>query len=76
MLKSLFNKVAGILACNFIKKKLQQRCFPVNIAKFVGTVFFVEKPLVAASDINFHECVIVPRTVYKLHMRCEYIKVK
>ena len=63
VLKSLFNKVAGILACNFIKKKLQQRCFPVNIAKFVGTVFFVEKPLVAALDIYFHEYVIVPKTV-------------
>ena len=44
----------------------------MNIAKFVGTAFFVEKPLVAASD----EYVIVPKTVYKLHMRCEDIKVK
>ena len=48
----------------------------MNIAKFVGTAFFVEKPLVAASDINFHKYVIVPKTVYKLHMRCEDIKVK
>ena len=31
MLKSLFNKVAGLQACNFIKKSLQHRCFPVNI---------------------------------------------
>ena len=27
-----FNKVAGLQACNFIKKRLQLRCFPVNIA--------------------------------------------
>ena len=31
----LFNKVAGHQTCNFIKKKLQQRCFPVNITKFL-----------------------------------------
>ena len=33
-LESPFNKVAGIQACNFIKKKLQYRCFPVNLATF------------------------------------------
>ena len=37
MLESLFNKVAGLQACIFIKKKLQHRCFPVNIAKFLKT---------------------------------------
>ena len=26
--------VAGLKACNFIKKRLQHRCFPVNIVKF------------------------------------------
>ena len=30
-----FNKVADLEACNFIKKRLQHRCFPVNIAKFL-----------------------------------------
>ena len=29
--KSLFNKVAGLQACNFIEKRLQHRCFPVHI---------------------------------------------
>ena len=33
MLASLFNKVADLLACNFIKKRLQYGCFPVNIGK-------------------------------------------
>ena len=32
MLESLFNKT-----CSFIKKKLQHRCFPVNIPKFIRT---------------------------------------
>ena len=31
-----------ILACNFIEKTLQHRCFPKNIAKFVRTAFFIE----------------------------------
>ena len=29
-------------ACNFIKKKLQYRCVPVNFAKFLRTAFFIE----------------------------------
>ena len=35
MLESYFNKVAGLQAYNFIKKRLQHRCFPVNITKFL-----------------------------------------
>ena len=35
MLESLFKKVAGLKACNFIKKRPEHRCFPVNIAKFL-----------------------------------------
>ena len=35
MLEYLFNKVAGLKAYNFIKKRLQRKCFPVNIAKFL-----------------------------------------
>ena len=33
VLESLFNKVAELQVCNFIKKWLQHTCFPVNIAK-------------------------------------------
>ena len=33
----LFNKVTGLEVWNFIKKRLQQRCFLVNIAKFLRT---------------------------------------
>ena len=29
-------------ACNFIKKRLWHRCFPVNFAKFLRTPFFTE----------------------------------
>ena len=34
-----FNKVTDLKACSFIKKKLQHRCFPVNIVKFLKTAF-------------------------------------
>ena len=36
-MKSLSNKVADLKTCNVIKKKLQQRCFPVSITKSVRT---------------------------------------
>ena len=37
VLESLFNKVAGLETYNFIQKRLQHRCFPVSIAKFLRT---------------------------------------
>ena len=48
VLESLFNKVAGLQACSFIKKRLQQRCFPVKLAKFLRTPILkniCERPL-------------------------------
>ena len=35
--ESLFNKVAGLKVCNFIKKRIQHKCFPLNIANFLRT---------------------------------------
>ena len=35
VLESHFKKVAGLKICNFIKKRPQCRCFPVNIVKFL-----------------------------------------
>ena len=37
MLESLLNKVAALQDCNFTKKRLQHRCFPVNVVKFFWT---------------------------------------
>ena len=42
MLESLLNKVACIQASYFIQKRIQHRWFPVNIAKFLLTAFFIE----------------------------------
>ena len=49
MLESLFNKVAGLKACIFIKKRLQHRCFPVNIAKFLRTPILKKDLILVAS---------------------------
>ena len=35
VLESYFKKVADLKTCNFIKKRPQCRCFPVNIVKFL-----------------------------------------
>ena len=40
MLESLFNKVSDMKAC---KKRLQHRCFPVNIVKFLRIAFSIEQ---------------------------------
>ena len=40
MFESFFDKVAGLKAYNFIKRRLQH--FPVNIAKILRTAFFIE----------------------------------
>ena len=39
LLESLFEKVASLKACNFIKKRLQHRCqvFPVKFTNFLRT---------------------------------------
>ena len=39
VLESLFNKYAGLEACNFIKKILHRRCFSVKFAKFLRIPF-------------------------------------
>ena len=40
VLKSHLNKAADRKTCNFIKKRLQHRCFPVNITKFLKNWFW------------------------------------
>ena len=37
VLKTLFNRVADLQACNFIKKTLQYRCFLVKFTQFLRT---------------------------------------
>ena len=53
VLESLFTKAADLQVCNFIKKRLQHKCFPVIIEKFLriptlkniceGLLLFIQK---------------------------------
>ena len=44
LLQSLFfNKVAALRPATLLKKRLCYRCFPVNFAKFVRTLFLTEQ---------------------------------
>ena len=36
---AFFNKVVAQKACSFTKKRLECKCFPVNVAKFLRTGF-------------------------------------
>ena len=42
MLESPFNKFAAFKPCNILKKRLQHRCFSVNIAKILRTLILVK----------------------------------
>ena len=37
-----FNKVAGVRPESILKKRLQHRCFPLNLVKFLKNSFFKE----------------------------------
>ena len=49
MLEPLFNEVAGM---NFIKKRLQRRCFPKNIQIYKNSFFYRPLPLAASKWEN------------------------
>ena len=55
MLEPLFNKAAGLKACNFIKKRHQRRCFPVNIAKYLRKAFSYRTPPATASVFHLDD---------------------
>ena len=52
MLESLFNKITALKTFSFIKKRLQHRCFPVNIAKFLSTPILKNNLRTIASGIG------------------------
>ena len=50
VLKSLFHKVTGLMACNFIKKEIPTEVFSCEYHKKFEKSFFYGTPLVAASE--------------------------
>ena len=68
MLKLLYNKVTGLQLFNFIKKRLQHRCFLVNIAKFLRTP--IEEHLqTAASVLLIIKLVVSIGYIYLLYQK-------
>ena len=53
VLESLINKVADLL----IKKRLQHRCFPMNITKFLRHFFFTKNYMRTATSESITEFV-------------------
>ena len=51
-LGSVFNKVASLKACNFIKKRLQKRRFPMNICEIFKNTYFGDHLQMAAFDMK------------------------
>ena len=51
-----FDKVKLCRSAALLKARLKRRCFPVNFAKFVGPLFFVEHHQVTASDYSCTNC--------------------
>ena len=53
MLKSLFNKVTGLRACYFIKKRLRHICFPAKFMTFLRT--HISKNICERLLLNFSD---------------------
>ena len=50
MVEPLLQKVADLQACNFIKKRLQHKCF--SVAKFLRSTYYKEHLRTAASELT------------------------
>ena len=71
MLESLFNKVAGLKVWNFVLKRLQHRCFPVNMAKFLRAPVMkntCERLLLQKG--NLRELILKEKSIKKRIIRC------
>ena len=53
MLDPLLKKVAGFEAHKSIKRRLQRKCFRVNIAKFLRTAFSLEQLLWLLLELRY-----------------------
>ena len=58
MLESLFNKFTGLQTGNLIKKRLQHKCFPVNIAKIFKSIYFKGHLWTTTSRLYWFEVII------------------
>ena len=65
MLKSLFTKVVGLKACNFIKARLRHRYFPLKFMKFLRPLIW--NPRTTASEIRSSTWTVLLDNLQNLH---------
>ena len=58
----LFNKVAGFLACNFIKKRLQHRFFCSEYSKIFKNIYFEVETL----ENKIYPCFLISEVIHSL----------
>ena len=66
MLETPFNRLAGFKTCYFLKKRLQHRCFTVNIAKFLRTLIL----------IKICKQLLLPFLLFTVNISSSYLKKK
>ena len=75
VLESLFNRLAGFKTCDFLKKRLQHRCFFVKLAKLLRTPFWrtstngsfwIYQGLYALPLNNFKETYQMEKPIFKV----------
>ena len=75
VLESLLNRLAGFKTCDFLKKRLQHRCFFVKFAKFLRTPFWrtstdgsfwIYQGLYALPLNNFKETYQIEKPIFKV----------
>ena len=63
VLEFLFNKVANLKDSSYIKRRLQHRCFPVNITKVLRTPILEHLPTTASENLRriAHDSLCFPK---------------
>ena len=73
MSECIFNKVANLRACNIIKKRLQDRYFPVNTVKFLRTAFYRTSPLAASEEYLLATNKSLPVSITCIYRKAEWL---
>ena len=70
-----FIKVAGPQNCNFIKKRLQCRFFPVKIVKnFKNILFYRTSPVASSDSFRFPACISIKKETPAKLLFCKFCK--
>ena len=77
VLESLSNNAAGLQACNFIKKRLLHRCFPVKYMEFLRTPILknICDPMLLQRSILICTAKSIERCLYKLNSDLKWVDI-